>query len=172
MNNIVLVGFMAVGKSAVGKYLKSNLCLSLFDVDGIIEKEEGMKIKDIFKKQGEEYFRLKEKEIAKRLLARNNNIISTGGGLFMDEEIRKLALKNNFVIFLDLDINEVYRRVQRNDIRPLAKARSKKELEDLYNLRLPYYNEATVKVDVNGKTSKKVADEITKLYFKWLNKEL
>lgn len=172
MNNIILVGFMAVGKSTVGKYLKSNLSLSLFDIDGLVEKEEGMKIKDIFKEKGEAYFRLKEKEIAKRLLARNNNIISTGGGLFMDQEIRNLALKNNFVVFLDLDINEVYKRVQRNDIRPLAKVRSKSELEELYKKRLANYEKANVKVDVNGKTSKNVADEITKLYFKWLNKEL
>ena len=163
---------MAVGKTTVGKYLQSNLGYTLFDVDGIVEKEENMEIKDIFAKKGEAYFRLKEKQIVKRLLARNNNIISTGGGLFIDKEIRELALKNNFVVFLDLDMEEIYARVQKNDKRLLAKAKSKEELKKLYQERLPYYEEAIIRVRSTNKSSGKIAEEIVKLYFKWLNKEL
>ena len=172
MNNIVLVGFMAVGKTTVGKYLKDNLGYSLFDVDAIIEQEENMKIKDIFAIKGEKFFREKEREIAKGLLNNDNNIISAGGGLFIDNEIRKIAIKNNFVVFLDLDIDEVYKRIQRNDKRPLAKEKSKKELQELYISRLPFYKEATIRVDATGKNSRIVADEIVKLYIKWLNKEI
>lgn len=163
---------MAVGKTTVGKYLQNSIGYNLFDVDEIVKKEENMKIKDIFTKKGEIYFRLKEKEISKRLLIRNNNIISTGGGLFIDKEIRELALKNNFVVFLDLCMEEVYARIQKNDKRSLAKGKSKEELEKLYKARLPYYEEATIKIITTNKSSKKIADDIVKLYFKWLNKEL
>lgn len=172
MNNIVLVGFMAVGKSTIGKSLKSIFGFSLFDVDKIVEKEEKIPINEIFQKKGENYFRTKEVEIAKRLLSQNNNIISTGGGLFLNDEVRNMALKNNFVIFLDLDINEVYNRVNRNDLRPLAKGKTYTELKSLYEKRLPYYLKANIRIDTNNKTPKQIAEEIKDYYHKWLNKEL
>jgi shikimate kinase len=172
VNNIVLVGFMAVGKTTIGKYLKGIFSYSLFDVDGLIEKEEKIPISEIFIKKGETYFRAKEVEVAKKLLSRNNNIISTGGGLFLNEEVRKMALKNNFVVFLDLDINEVYNRVNRNNLRPLAKGKTLEDLKILYESRLPYYLEANVRIDTNKKTPKQIAEEIKEYYYKWLNKEL
>lgn len=172
MNNIVLVGFMAVGKTTIGKSLKGMLGYELFDVDGLIEKDEKITIAEIFKKKGESYFRKKEADIARRLLSRNNNIISTGGGLFLNEEVRNLALKNNFVVFLDLDIEEVFSRVNRNNLRPLAKGRTLEELRSLYEKRLPYYLKANVRVDTNNKSPKQIADEIKENYYKWLNKEL
>lgn len=172
MNNIVLVGFMAVGKTTIGKSLKNIFGYSLFDVDSLIEKEEKITISQIFNKKGESYFRTKELEVAKMLLSRNNNIISTGGGLFLNEEVRNMALKNNFVVFLDLDIKEVYNRVNRNNLRPLAKEKTLEELKALYQKRLPYYLEANVRIDTNEKTPKQIAEEIKEYYYKWLNKEL
>ncbi len=172
MNNIVLIGFMAVGKTTIGKSLKGIFGYSLFDVDSVVEKEERIPIAEIFNRKGEEYFRSREVEVAKKLLSRNNNIISTGGGLFLNEEIRNMALKNNFVVFLDLDIKEVYNRVNRNNRRPLAKGKSLEELKTLYEKRLPYYLEANVRIDTNNKTPKQIAEEIKEYYYKWLNKEL
>ena len=172
MNNIILVGFMAVGKTTIGKSLKEILGYSIFDVDKLVEKEEKMSIPEIFEKKGEEYFRTLEKETAKKLLSRNNNIISTGGGLFLNDEIRSLALKNNFVVFLDLDIKEVYKRVNRNDFRPLAKGKSMEELNYLYQKRLPYYLKANARIVTDNKTPNQIAEEIKELYYKWLNKEL
>jgi shikimate kinase len=172
VNNIVLVGFMAVGKTTIGKSLKGIFGYSLFDIDSLIEKEEQIPISEIFNIKGETYFRNKEVEVAKRLLSRNNNIISTGGGLFLNEEVRNLALKNNFVVFLDLDINEVYNRVNRNNLRPLAKGKTLDELKALYKKRLPYYLEANIRIDTNKKSPKQIAEEIEEYYYKWLNKEL
>jgi shikimate kinase len=163
---------MAVGKTTIGKSLKGIFGYSLFDVDSLIEKEEKIPISEIFNKKGESYFRDREVEVAKRLLARNNNIISTGGGLFLNDEVRELALKNNFVVFLDLDIKEVYNRVNRNNLRPLAKGKTLDELKALYEKRLPYYLEANVRIDTNKKSPKQIAEEIEEYYYKWLNKEL
>jgi len=172
VNNIILVGFMAVGKTTISKYLKSILKYSIFDIDKIIEKEERLTINEIFKKKGENYFRFKEKEIALRLLERNNNIISTGGGLFLNDEVREIALKNNFVVFLDLDIKEVYKRVNRNDFRPLAKGKTLIELKELYEKRLPLYLQSDIHIVTDFKTPTQIAKEITDKYYKWLNKEL
>lgn len=172
MNNIILIGFMAVGKSTIGRSLKEILKFPQFDIDKMIEKEEKMNIPSIFKNKGETYFREKELEIGMRLLARNNNIISTGGGLFMNAEFREKALKNNFVVFLDLDIEEVYKRVNRNDRRPLAKGRSIEDLRALYNERLPFYMMADARIKTDRKTPNRIADEITDYYYKWLDREI
>ncbi len=172
MNNIILIGFMAVGKTTISKYLKGIFGYSLFDIDKIIEKEEKLSITEIFQKKGEEYFRTIEKKIALRLLHRNNNIISTGGGLFLNDEIRELALKNNFVVFLDLDIVEVYKRVNRNDFRPLAKGKTLIELKEIYEKRLPLYLKANVRISTDNKKPNQIAEEIKEKYYKWLNKEL
>ncbi|MDD2370631.1 MAG: shikimate kinase [Firmicutes bacterium] len=172
MNNIILIGFMAVGKTTIGKSLKDILGYSLFDIDKLIEKEEKMQIFEIFKIKGEEYFRNVEKEISLRLFSRNNNIISAGGGLFLNEEIRKVALENNFVVFLDLDIKEVYKRINRNNLRPLAKGKSIIELKELYEKRVPFYLEANIRIITDNKTPKQIAEEIKENYYKWLNKEL
>lgn len=163
---------MAVGKTTIGKSLKDILGYSLFDIDKLIEKEEKMQIFEIFKIKGEEYFRNVEKEISLRLFSRNNNIISAGGGLFLNEEIRKVALENNFVVFLDLDIKEVYKRINRNNLRPLAKGKSIIELKELYEKRVPFYLEANIRIITDNKTPKQIAEEIKENYYKWLNKEL
>ncbi len=172
MNNIILVGFMAVGKTTIGKSLKKKISYSLFDIDKLIEKEKKMTISEIFKQKGEEYFRNIEKDVALRLLNRNNNIISTGGGLFLNEEIRNIALKNNFVVFLDLDINEIYKRVNRNDFRPLAKGKTLLELKELYKMRLPFYLKSNIRIIADNKSPKQIAEEIEENYYKWLNKEI
>ena len=90
----------------------------------------------------------------------------------MDEEIRTLALKDNFVVFLDLNLREVYRRIRRNDLRPMAKSKSLKELRELYEKRLPYYRKADIRIRTDHKSPNQVAEEIKTAYFKWLNKEL
>lgn len=172
MNNIVLVGFMAVGKTTIGKALKDVLSYALFDVDKMVEKEEGCTIAELFEAKGEAYFREREQAIARMLLARNNNIISTGGGLFVNDEVRTLALKDNFVVFLDLRLEEAYRRIRRNDKRPMAKSKTLAELKKLYKSRLPYYRQAHIRIRTDRKNPVRVAEEIKEAYFKWLNKEL
>ena len=68
MRNIVLVGFMGTGKSAVGKLLAKKLNMDFLESDEMIETREKMSVKDIFEKKGEPYFRLVEKEVVKELL--------------------------------------------------------------------------------------------------------
>lgn len=170
MNNIILIGYMAVGKSTVGKSLASLMNFKYRDTDRMIEKREGMEIKDIFKEKGEPYFRGLEKEIAKNLKNTTKRVVSTGGGLFMDKEVRDQLLKEDFVVFLILPMEDIYKRIQRNDRRPLAKAASPEELKERYEVRLPYYEKAHVCIDTKGKTPYQVAQEIRGRYHQWMEK--
>ena len=86
MKNIILVGFMGTGKSAVGKKLAEKLKRDFLELDDSIEAKEKMLIKDIFEKKGEPYFRMVEKEVVKEASSRKNVVISAGGGAIMDEE--------------------------------------------------------------------------------------
>ena len=86
--SIVLVGIMGVGKSTIGKRLSQYLDIPFVDADKEIEKAAGMDIQDIFDQFGEEAFRSGEKKVIKRLMAEGQKILATGGGAFMNEDIR------------------------------------------------------------------------------------
>ena len=81
--NIILIGFMGAGKSAVGKFLARELSMDYLDCDELVEKTAQMSINDIFAKKGEPYFRNLETEIIKTLQDYDNFVISTGGGMVL-----------------------------------------------------------------------------------------
>lgn len=170
MNNIVLIGFMAVGKTTVGKSLSYLMHYQFVDTDLYIEKKEGKKISSIFKDKGEPYFRELEKKVSKELLKNPRKVISTGGGLFMDEGNRALFLKEDYVVFLRVSMDTVYKRVKKNNKRPLAQGVTKETLESRYKKRLPAYEKAHLAVDTDGKTAFEIAKEIKKAYYGWLVK--
>src|SRR5262245_64914091 len=84
--NIALTGFMAVGKSAVGRTLARKLGRRFVDLDKIIEKSEGMKVKDIFSRKGERHFRRAEKQAIVEDLFQEEQEIARGGGIVKEEE--------------------------------------------------------------------------------------
>src|SRR5581483_6571307 len=81
---------MAVGKSAIGRTLAKKLRRRFVDLDALIEKSEGMKVREIFTQKGESYFRRLEKRVLEEVLARDGQVIATGGGAVMDEENLRL----------------------------------------------------------------------------------
>ena len=87
--NIVLLGMMGAGKSTIGRLLSNKINLDFFDIDKIIEKEENSKITDIFKNNGEDYFRKIEEEVCLKILKLNKKIIALGGGSFLNSKIRE-----------------------------------------------------------------------------------
>ena len=84
--NIALTGFMAVGKTHVGRKLARRLGWRFVDVDRAIERDEGRKVQEIFHRDGEARFRILEKQKLREVLARERQVIATGGGAVMDEE--------------------------------------------------------------------------------------
>ena len=99
--NIVLIGMMGSGKSSVGKLLSEKLNLDFVDIDNKIVEREGRTIVDIFKTNGENYFRKIEEYYSIKFLKLPNKIISLGGGGYINPKIRKQCLNNCMSVWLN-----------------------------------------------------------------------
>ena len=99
--NIVLIGMMGSGKSSIGKILSKRLNLNFVDIDRKIEEDEVTSISDIFKKNGEDYFRKIEEKISLKYIKSENNVISLGGGGFINSSIRKFCQKTSLSFWLN-----------------------------------------------------------------------
>ena len=152
MNHVVLTGFMAVGKTAVGKRLARRLGRKFLDTDHVIETREGTSIREIFDKRGESEFRRIEREVVAGLEPEGPSIISTGGGTFVDERNREALRRLGIVVCLVTSIETVIERAGRGGKRPLADGASRDRLEKLYNERMEAYRHADVLVETDGLT--------------------
>ena len=90
IRNVVLIGFMGVGKSSSGRMIANQLGFKFIDMDKAIEKKWGMTIPQMFEQHGEAFFREKEKEMCREVAARKSVVISTGGGTVKDPENVKI----------------------------------------------------------------------------------
>lgn len=166
MGNVILIGFMGCGKSTVGLKLSYRLRKSVTDTDKEIEKAEQRSISDIFSTDGEAYFREKETECLRKLLKTSGNqIISTGGGLPMREENRKLLHQLGQVVYLRAKAETVYERLKYDTSRPLLQGEHPQEkIRSLIAQREQNYVEASdIIIDVDGKDFEQIISEIEKL---------
>ncbi|PHV72349.1 shikimate kinase [Sporanaerobium hydrogeniformans] len=160
MRRIYLVGFMGCGKSVIGQHLATKLGYAWVDLDTLLVKRQGCEIAQIFDTYGEAYFRKLETLLLRESKKWNKVVISTGGGIVMQEENRFL-LKEEETFYLAWEGKTLYERVLADPSRPLASNREK--LETLYELRLPLYEDiAAHKVWCEGKTPQRVVEEIIK----------
>jgi shikimate kinase len=144
---IALVGLMGAGKSTVGRRLAEKLGRAFYDSDTEIEKAAGLSVSDIFALHGEADFRRGEKQVLKRLLELPPHVLATGGGAFIDAETRALMKEKAVTIWLNADLETLWRRVQKRDNRPLLKrADAKQHLSNLVSEREPFYSQADVHV--------------------------
>ncbi len=143
---IFLIGMMGSGKTTIGRKIAEILDLDFMDMDDEIEKREGMRIKDIFEMKGEDHFRKAEKRLLKEVLNRDDIVVSTGGGVILDEENREI-LKKERTIFLYLPIEEIMSRVETEN-RPLLKD-GKGKLVEIWRKRKNLYEQFD-RVDLSG----------------------
>lgn len=162
MKPIYLVGFMGAGKTTIGKLLSDYLNISFFDTDQVIEKKVRLSIPEIFQKYGEQFFRKLEKEVVESLPSQNV-IVSTGGGMMANDEIRNYLLQKGIVIFLQCEFDSLYERIRYDKTRPLVNNRSKDELHALYQKRLSFYQLATHTIQTTHLTEKETVDKILKV---------
>lgn len=145
---IALVGLMGCGKSAIGHRLAARLDLPFLDLDKEIEKMEGLTIPEIFEKHGEQYFRAREKDIAGRILDGYKCVLATGGGAFINDEIRAMIKEKAISIWLKASFEVLLERVSRKNNRPLLEKGDKAAiLKDLMEKRYPIYEHADIVVD-------------------------
>tara|TARA_B100000902_G_C27134419_1_gene825310 strand:- start:299 stop:820 length:522 start_codon:yes stop_codon:yes gene_type:complete len=150
---ICLIGMPGSGKSTIGKQLSKKLKYAFFDIDEEIEKQEKIKIKDIFSIKGEDYFRTVETAIFNEIINKRRIVISTGGGLI----IKNLdKLKISFNIYLYCDVNILTQRASRNNLRPLLNEDTSSQMKNLFNERKEIYNMAadiTINATINQKNT-------------------
>ena len=164
--NIVLIGMMGSGKSAIGYLLSKSTNLKHVDIDKLIEKETGIKIYDIFEKKGEEYFRNLEEKITLKLLKNKKNIISLGGGGFINKNIRKEVLNNNISFWLNWKSSTIIQRILKSKKRPLTKNATENDLKKLINDRLKIYSEANFKINCENLKKSMITKQIIEIYEK------
>jgi shikimate kinase len=162
--NLVFLGMMGSGKSSIGFSVAKKLNLKFIDIDNIIEKEVGMKIADIFKDKGENYFRNLEEKNTLKVLNFNNSVISLGGGAFINNKIRKKVLSNNFSFWLNWNAETLLKRIKKNKKRPIAFNSSDTELMSLIKKRSKIYSEAQIKINCNNLTKSEIIEKILKIY--------
>jgi shikimate kinase len=145
--NLVLIGLMGAGKSAIGRLTAQALGIPFIDSDHEIERVSRMSISDLFAAYGEEEFRALETRVIKRLLKSGPRVVSTGGGAYINERTRKHVKRGGLTVWLKADLDVLWERVNKRDTRPLLKTENPKQtLENLMNARYPVYAEADLTV--------------------------
>lgn len=147
VRTIALVGLMGAGKSTVGRRLAEKLGRPFYDSDAEIEKAANLSVADIFALHGEADFRRGEKQVLKRLLDLPPHVLATGGGAFLDADTRALMKEKAVTVWLNADLETLWRRVQKRDSRPLLqRPDAKAVLSNLVNERRPFYAQADLAV--------------------------
>ena len=161
MRNIALTGFMAVGKSAVGRTLARKLGRRFVDLDRMIEKSEGMRVQDIFSRKGESYYRQAERQALAEVLGQEEQVIATGGGVVIDEENLRLLRERSFVVCLTAAPEVLLRRAGKSKQRPLLNGADRAQrIGELLAQREKNYAQAHVAVDTSHLTVEQVVEKI------------
>ncbi|MDD4334629.1 MAG: shikimate kinase [Desulfotomaculaceae bacterium] len=148
MKNIVIIGFMATGKSTVGRLLAQRLKRPFIDTDKKIEAVTGKTVAQIFARDGEKRFRSEENLLVKKLVLKKGLVIATGGGMVLNPENFRLLQENGILIALTASPDVIYQRVKGKKHRPLlAKGDLRENIRTLLQEREGIYQEADLTVD-------------------------
>jgi shikimate kinase len=159
--NIVLVGFMASGKTFVSRELSRRLGRERVSSDELIVSREGLAIADIFAGKGEPYFRQVERQVIAGLSVRGGLVIDCGGGVAVDPDNMKALRQRGVLFYLEVSPQTVHRRTKGRSDRPLLNVEDPlQKIQQLLALRDPHYRQADFVVDSNEDNIGKVVDEI------------
>ncbi len=158
--NIFLIGFMASGKSAVGRELARRLGQDFIDLDSMIEAAASTSIPDLFAQRGEDGFRVLEAEALSRVIAGPGAVVATGGGAPCFGDQLQSMREAGLVIALDASMEVLLARAEQDEhTRPLLAA-SPGELAELYAVRAPIYRRAHATVATEGRTVEQTAAHV------------
>jgi len=158
------LGMMGSGKTSIGFLLSKKLKLDFYDVDIYIEKKLNMKISEIFKNKGEEFFRKEEERVTLKILKKKKGVIALGGGGFLNKNIRDEILKNHLSFWLKLDSDILLDRIKNSSKRPLTINASNNELKNMIKKRSKYYSQALFKINCNNQTKREIINKILDNY--------
>jgi shikimate kinase len=162
--NLVFLGMMGSGKSSIGNLVSKELDIPFIDIDNLIVENVGMSISQIFEKKGENYFRNIEEKITIKSLKKIKNVISLGGGGFINSKIRKEILDNHFSFWLDWDESTLIKRINGSKERPLAFRSTDQEIREIIKNRSKIYSHSQFKINCNKLTKSEIVKKIIKIY--------
>jgi 3-dehydroquinate synthase len=166
--NIVLVGFMGVGKSTVGRLVAARLGRPFVDTDQLVEAEAGMSISQIFATQGEPAFRALERQACQQVGALHAHVVAVGGGALLDPANRAVLEASGLLILLTCRPDRLVARLEasaRRGKRPLlASCDVGERIAQLLSARQPVYDSVPLKVDTTYLNPEQVADRVVCLY--------
>ena len=186
-NNIILVGFMASGKSHVGRILAQRTGRPLADSDELIVARAGKSVERIFAEDGEAAFRTLERAVISELCAGSGLIISAGGGAFVDPDNRRIMRAGGRVFCLHAGPETIYKRLAATNpgsdhpepdnpesdddnpgaapVRPLLAGDNPLErIRELLAQRAPAYNQAHHRIDTDALAPEQVAERVLELF--------
>ncbi|MGI6705461.1 MAG: shikimate kinase [Clostridia bacterium] len=162
--NIILTGFMGTGKSTVGQILAKNLGYEFLDTDAFIEREEGRSISDIFRDDGEHYFRQLETKLVLRIRILEGVVVATGGGMILKPEHRNWFREKGIIVCLDAKLDTLLKNLADSTHRPLLDREAEQDrewkIQKLYYERKKAYMDADWICMIDDKTPQQVAREI------------
>ena len=159
---VALLGFMGSGKSVVGALVAERMGAPFHDLDRMIEDEAAMPIPEIFATGGEAAFRALESRVLPGALE-PGAVVALGGGALISDANWRLVSGMSSTIYLDVPFDVMWERIRKLAGRPLASGRSREEVQALFELRRPRYEEALHRVD-GDRQPRVVADEVIKLW--------
>ena len=168
MTNIVLAGFMATGKTTVGRAVAAALGWEFVDTDDLIQQAAGRPIPDIFAQESETGFRARERQAVALAAARDQAVIALGGGALLDAANRQALEARGLVICLDADEGAILQRLGSagaSSSRPLlAGVHASSRVRALLAARGHHYAELPLHVDTTGRTVAEIAAEVVSLW--------
>ncbi|MFO8027592.1 MAG: shikimate kinase [Opitutales bacterium] len=163
--NLYLVGFMGVGKSAVGRKVARELGYRFIDSDHAIESLKGKKIARIFADEGEAAFRRMEREFIESGHPDEGCVVSCGGGLVVPEGMSELLKRKGVVVSLFASPECIIERTGRNSKRPLLNVDNPAErVRELLAEREPIYMNAGACITTEGRNMKEVVSHVVRTY--------
>jgi shikimate kinase/3-dehydroquinate synthase len=167
--HVALTGFMAAGKSTIGKKLARKLGVRFYDIDEIVVDEHGP-VSDIFYAQGEQQFRRYEFEAIRHVVENGEpGIIALGGGAVTYDDSLNLLKKRAYRVFVKVPPEQILGRLRRSQVvRPLiGPTPSLAKIKDLYTARMPRYSHSDYVIEADDLSTAQIVDHITE----WMHKK-
>ncbi len=171
-NNIFLSGFMGTGKSTIGRILADKLECSFMDLDDYVEEKAGKSIPEIFEESGEKGFRELERQVLMEVCRDFEGVVALGGGSLQNQHLVDHLKLNGILVFLKTPFPIILDRICKDVNRPLLldeegnpkdREKLRRELNTLYEQRLPLYEQATIILKTVGdKTPEQEAEILIK----------
>ena len=162
--SVALIGFMATGKTAVGRMLAIKLGKKFIELDTLIEQRAGKPISQIFKEDGETAFRGLEIELTREVAQNKDQVISCGGGIVLNKINIDRLREEAIIVYLTASPEVILKRSLSDDtVRPLLKVDNKEEtVGQLLSFREPYYQRAAdITIDTSTLDVNAIAQRIT-----------